>query len=459
MAAAAPGQVLSFRAGGRAHAVAADAVREIVRLPRLTPVPHAPKGLAGLGNVRGSAVPILSVGALEDLPARSQTTVLVLAREPAVGLLVDEVTAIEPARKGLKRLDVDALLAEAYRQAPVVAGARRADRVVASPVAPAATEAQVHLIAFAVAGQAFALPLDQVEEVIALPGDVVPVPRSDPAVAGTTLHRGALLPLLRLAHLLGLGGAEGPAIGARVVIVNIQGRRVGLVVGAVIRLGEHAIDPVPAVIARRSAEARIQAIGRLPDGRGLISILAADQLLDEALMAQLDERSSDTEIEQMAAEQHERFLLFRLGDQSFGLPALAVTEVVRIPDAIVRIPRAPAFIEGVMSLRGHAVPVIDQRRRFGSPAAAIAGKRAILLAIGALKAAFVVDSVDDVRPIAHSAIGAAPEMGAGPQLFDRVASLDDGERMVLLIEPAQLLDGAERDLLAALAAQADVASA
>jgi purine-binding chemotaxis protein CheW len=455
----APHRLLTFRAGGRTQAIAADAVREVVRVPRLTPVPHAPDALVGIGNVRGSAVPILSVGRLQGQSSLGTGTILVLDRSPPVGLLVDEVRAIEDAKRGAKRLDIETLLAQAYRNAPVANAARRIAQVAAQPK-PARSSSAVRLILFQVADQRFALPLEQVAEIVRLPADIATVPHADRAVAGTSLHRGSVLPLFHLDVLLNLTGSRHPVSRKSVVIARIRGRRVGLLVdrmGSIIGLDPGAIDPVPAVIARRLGEAKIQAIGRLENAQGLVSILATDHLLDEQLIAQLDE--SETEAERMAPEQREAFLLFRLGDESFGLPASAVEEIVRIPDALVRVPRAPDFIEGIISLRGHAVPVIDQRRRFGATPAGTAGKRAILLNIGALRACFVVDRIDEVRSIGLSAITSAPDMGDGPKLFDRIASLDDGARIVLLIEPGQLLDGAEKDLLTALAKRTKPATA
>jgi len=44
----------------------------------------------------------------------------------------------------------------------------------------------------------------------------------------------------------------------------------------------------------------------------------------------------------------------------------------------------------------------------------------------------------------------APEMGEETRVFDRIAAADGGRRMILVIEPQQLLDRAERDLLAAM---------
>ena len=63
-----------------------------------------------------------------------------------------------------------------------------------------------------------------------------------------------------------------------------------------------------------------------------------------------------------------QFLVFRLGDDEFGLPIEAVDEVARVPDQITRLPKTPKFLEGVVNLRGEVLPVVDQRRRFDMPA-------------------------------------------------------------------------------------------
>ena len=55
----------------------------------------------------------------------------------------------------------------------------------------------------------------------------------------------------------------------------------------------------------------------------------------------------------------EQFVIFRLGNQEYGLPIGAVDEIARPPDHITRLPKAPAFIDGVINLRGIVVPIVD----------------------------------------------------------------------------------------------------
>ena len=75
----------------------------------------------------------------------------------------------------------------------------------------------------------------------------------------------------------------------------------------------------------------------------------------------------------------EQFIVFRLGDQEYGLPIAAVDEIARPPEHITRLPKAPAFIDGVMNLRGTVVPIVDLRRRFELASTEPAGSRRILV--------------------------------------------------------------------------------
>jgi purine-binding chemotaxis protein CheW len=69
----------------------------------------------------------------------------------------------------------------------------------------------------------------------------------------------------------------------------------------------------------------------------------------------------------------------------------------------------------------------------------------------------MVDAVSEIIGISAAELAAAPELGGDAPVFDRVAKLDRDGRMILLIDPKALLDRAERDVLAAIAADAEAA--
>jgi len=384
-------RVLTLQAGGERLAVPAPIVREVARIPRLTRVPHAPKALLGLANIRGAVVPVLSLAEMVERPVGVARRVVIVDDGALFGLAVDAVDALaKDGDSAARMLDLPALIAASL--APD--GSRRAvGRAVATEaVAEAADHAALPLVVFALGRQEFALPLGAVESVLRLPEAIAAMPHADAVVVGSATVRGALLPLLSLRALLAMPAAAATAR-TRVVIARIGPHRVGLVVDSirgVERVPEAAIDAIPQVLTRGSAEARIQAICRLEGGRRLVSLLAAEHLLREDITARLTQASTANEIEEGAMDATgEQFLLFRIGDSDFALPIAAVEEVAPLPRKLTRLPKAPAFVQGVMNLRGTVVPVIDQAERFGAAMAAGGKRRVVVGRSGELRAGFV----------------------------------------------------------------------
>jgi purine-binding chemotaxis protein CheW len=444
---------LVFTLAGERMALPAASVREVVALPKLTRVPHAPAALLGLGNIRGTVMPVVSASGLLGR-AETAALVVVLDRAEPVGLAVSDVPRLAEGDDAASRLlEIDALLANAFRGG-TAGGGRRVSLAVSAAVETGAVAETIGLLGFTIAGQAFALPLQQIEALLALPEDITLLPGADEVALGAVAHRGTLLPLLDLRVLLHLPRA--PAAKPRIVVTRIKGAAVGLrvdAVDAVLHAAEAEIDAVPAVLTRGHAEAKIQAILRRDGGR-LVSLLASDHLVKESVMDRMRaDTAGPSATEERCVEAIEQFLIFTLGDETFGMPVGAVREVAVMPERLTRLPKAPGFVEGVMNLRGDAIPVIDQRRRFGVAGAASGQRRLIIAAVSDLVAAFAVDAVTQVLRVPVSRLRAAPELGEGARVFDRITSLEDGARMVLVIEPKELLDRAERDLLAGFQAR------
>ena len=441
---------LLFEAGGTRHALAAEMVMSVQRMPAtLTRVPHAPLALVGLAGVGGRVVPVVSAGRLLGTPAADRPTRLILlALDPPVGLAVDSVAnsrAAANSSAAADPIDVAALLRLA-----LPARARPAAQAPAAP-APMAPAAAVRvLMTFDLAGQAYALPLETVTEALTIATDrLVSVPGGDATGCGAVAYRGTVLPLVLARGLLGLPAA--PAAKLAVLVVRIAtARRVGLVVdrfGGVLRLAEAAIGPVPPVLDRGDGEARIESLGRLAGGK-LLSILAPARLFGAARLAHiLDGAATDEDLAvDEAVAEGERFVVFRLGTEEYGLPVAAVSEIARVPDRLAKLPRAPEFLTGVMNLRGVPVALVDLAARFGV-AAGGGRRRAVVTEIAGNQVGFIVDAVTGIVAPPASAVGAAPALGAAPdRSFDRVAALPDG-RLLLLVDPAGLLERAEAELL------------
>ncbi len=88
---------LTFRIAADFYALPADEVAEVVRVPAVTRVPHAPPSLMGIGNLRGSPIPVASLRALlgyEDAEDASRARAIVLSGPAPVALTVDFVDTL-----------------------------------------------------------------------------------------------------------------------------------------------------------------------------------------------------------------------------------------------------------------------------------------------------------------------------------------------------------------------------
>lgn len=151
-------------------------------------------------------------------------------------------------------------------------------------------------------------------------------------------------------------------------------------------------------------------------------------------------------VQRTASAKLDPFVTFVLNDEAFGLPIMAVREIIEYakPTAV---PAAPSFVRGIHNLRGHAIPVIDLSARFGMARAGI-GRRTCIVIVelplddgsGQL-VGLIVDAVSDVVNIESSRIEPPPTLrGFGKSaLVSGVARV--GERFVLLLDCSALLDG------------------
>ncbi len=107
-------------------------------------------------------------------------------------------------------------------------------------------------------------------------------------------------------------------------------------------------------------------------------------------------------------DQSMQMISFAVGGEEFGVDIQTVKEVIRIGE-ITPLPRAPAFLKGVINLRGDVIPIIDLRERFGLASEAYSEMtRVIVTEIGEKSVGMVVDRVSHVIRVAQSQIEAAP---------------------------------------------------
>ena len=137
-------------------------------------------------------------------------------------------------------------------------------------------------------------------------------------------------------------------------------------------------------------------------------------------------------------------LSFRLAEQEYSVDIMSVREI-RGWTRATPLPHAPAYVRGVINLRGTVLPVIDQRSRLGMDGIARNDRQRIMVyTLGGQRTGFIVDSVAEVLRIGRHQIDAAPDLSDEQgRLITQVAKLDGDRRLVMLIDPAHLLGARE----------------
>jgi purine-binding chemotaxis protein CheW len=142
------------------------------------------------------------------------------------------------------------------------------------------------------------------------------------------------------------------------------------------------------------------------------------------------------------------FLTFRLGAESYGIEILKVQEIrgYETPTAIAN---APAFIKGVVNLRGVIVPILDLRIKFQLPEADYDDFTVvIILNVAGRVVGVVVDSVSDVLTLAAEAIRPTPEFASATFDTKYITGLGTvDERMLILLDIEKLMTGADMALV------------
>ena len=141
------------------------------------------------------------------------------------------------------------------------------------------------------------------------------------------------------------------------------------------------------------------------------------------------------------------YLTFRLGAEEYGIDILRVQEI-RSYEEPTRIANAPAFIKGVVNLRGVIVPVVDLRIKLGCESVEYNGFTVVIvLNVKGRVVGAVVDSVSDVLELAKDQINQAPEMSTTVDTTFITGIASVGERMLILMDIESLMSSADMGLI------------
>ncbi len=142
-----------------------------------------------------------------------------------------------------------------------------------------------------------------------------------------------------------------------------------------------------------------------------------------------------------------QLVVFRLGAEEYGVPITQVQEINHLSTP-TRIPRSPAFVEGVINLRGKVIPVIDLKKRFELERTEYTeDARIVVVEISGHTVGVIVDEVSEVLRLPTSSIDPPPAIIAGitAEYLRGVGKLQD--RLLILLDLEKILTEREKSEL------------
>lgn len=146
-----------------------------------------------------------------------------------------------------------------------------------------------------------------------------------------------------------------------------------------------------------------------------------------------------------------KLVIFRLGREVYGIDINAVAEISQMQD-ITHVPRTPAFVEGIINVRGQVLPVIDLRKRFGLPQTELGrDSRIIQVEVGTIKLGLIVDAVTEVLTITAGMVEPPSPVIASIDTEFIQGVVKAGERLIILVDLEKVLSKKEKDELTDIA--------
>ena len=156
----------------------------------------------------------------------------------------------------------------------------------------------------------------------------------------------------------------------------------------------------------------------------------------------------DTLLPPPTAAKPGRYLTFTLGRESYGLPVLSVREIIRLCP-ITPVPRMPAYIRGVINLRGKVVPILDLRAKFQLACDADSERACIIVVqvgappTGGTLMGAIVDAVEEVVQLGPADLECTPHFGGSPdtRYILGLATIHGGVKTLLNVDRIFLEEG------------------
>jgi len=309
------------------------------------------------------------------------------------------------------------------------------------------------LVTFLLGDDEFGADIMDVKEIIRVP-DITRVPNAPEYVEGACNLRGNVLPIVDGRARFNLE-RKNKDENSRVLVIDVKGKATGIIVDKVLevtRVSTLDIEEPPQIVKNVDSD-YLNGVVKLNNGTRLIMLLDVVKALSANSNAkdQINEQDEKLNTHNVIQNGHvaesideEQLVSFLLDSEEYAIGIMKVKEIIRAPQ-IVKVPNCESYIEGVVSIRNNLLPIINLRTYFGMEHLDISDHTRILVVdMGNFTAGIMVDKISEVLRVPVSIIQPPPKFSvqSGEQL-NGVAKLNNGKRMILILEPSKLISADE----------------
>lgn len=305
------------------------------------------------------------------------------------------------------------------------------------------------LVTFYLGQEEFGVDIMNVRETIRFT-EVTKVPQTPDYVEGICNLRGSILPIIDGRSRFGMERRLRDER-TRILVVDVKGRVTGIVVdrvSEVLRVNVKDLEPAPAVIRNVEAD-YLDGVVKLNGGKRLIMALNLEKILTVDLVDNIQTQTIASSVLEQAKSNEvdldeDQLVTFLLGDEEYAFDIMHVKEIIRVPE-ITAVPNTSYYIEGVVSIRNHLLPIVNMRSFFGMEDAVITDQsRVIIIDLGNMSAGFKVDRVMEVIRVSKNVIEPPPVVfsSSESEQIRGVAKLNQGARLLMCLNAQNLLSAA-----------------
>ncbi len=272
-----------------------------------------------------------------------------------------------------------------------------------------------------IADEYFGFDGDAIEQILRIP-NITPVPLSTSSLRGVVSLSGKIVTVIDTAVVLGYDPIDISNDKCRILTLNIDGSDYALLVDSAEDMGGvesenyESMDKNDSMIAgfykQRSRICQVVDISSVCESVSLQSFTPVE-IEDISYDEELIEKSSKNDY-------LERFLFFRLGEESYALALDLTREIIFTPDSFTPISETEKEVLGMITLRNELITSLNLNEIFGYPTPSRNDKqRLLIVSYDSKSTALLVDEVEDVKDISSNDLEQFPS----DQLDSKIESL------------------------------------